>query len=437
MSDIAEPAGTGPRAHEHAALSDIGLRRSNNQDSFAVALSGDDRDWRWRGDLFMVADGMGAHAAGELASKIACEYVPHTYRKSLDRTPGELLHHAVLAANANIHERGQANAEFQGMGTTCSVLVLLPSSAIVAHVGDSRLYRLRKGILEQLTFDHSLVWEMMAAGQMPRGEVASFIPKNIITRSLGPHADVQVDLEGPFPLEAGDTFLLCSDGLSGQLKDEELGPILAAVSPAEAVRLMVDMANLRGGPDNITAIVVRVLSVAPEAEQPKPTGPVAASAASPAHPALWGVMAVCLLAALVLAATGNMVAALVAGLGAAATAVVVLTHNRVTPSEPRTVSSQTPLGSGPHTRLDCTPNADSVAVLCQMAQQLREAAKDEHWTLDWGRFNAHGEQAQAALAARDFTRAVREYALAISFMMSEIRRQPARKDHRDSSVLDL
>ena len=86
---------------------------------------------------------------------------------------------------------------------------------------------------------------------------------------------------------------------------------------------------------------------------------------------------------------------------------------------------------------DCTPNAESVAVLCQMAQQLREAAKDEHWTLDWGRFNAHGEQAQAALAANDFTRAVREYALAISFMMSEIRRQPARKDQRDKSVLDL
>ena len=91
-------------------------------------------------------------------------------------------------ANASIHERGQANAEFQGMGTTCSVLVLLPDAAIVAHVGDSRVYRLRGGKLEQLTFDHSLVWEMMAAGQMPRGEVASFIPKNIITRSLGPHA---------------------------------------------------------------------------------------------------------------------------------------------------------------------------------------------------------------------------------------------------------
>jgi hypothetical protein len=112
-------------------------------------------------------------------------------------------------------------------------------------------------------------------------------------------------------------------------------------------------------------------------------------------------------------------------------------YNLVKAPAPRPTGLDGSLGAGPHTRHDCTPNAESVAVLCQMAQQLREAAKDEHWTLDWGRFNAHGEQAQAALAAKDFTRAVREHALAISFMMSEIRRQPVRKDHRDRSVLDL
>ena len=183
----------------------------------------------------MVADGMGAHAAGELASKMACESMPHTYRKSLDRSPAEALRAGRRHGQRQHSHRGQANAEFQGMGTTCSALVLLPQQAIVAHVGDSRVYRLRGGELEQLTFDHSLVWEMMAAGQMPRGDVANFIPKNIITRSLGPHADVQVDLEGPFPLEPGDTFLLCSDGLSGQVKDEELGVLLAALSPSEAV----------------------------------------------------------------------------------------------------------------------------------------------------------------------------------------------------------
>ena len=94
---------------------------------------------------------------------------------------------------------------------------MLPQGALVAHVGDSRVYRLRGQRLEQLTFDHSLVWEMSAAGQVPKDALPGFVPKNIITRSLGPHADVQVDLEGPFPLEVGDTFLLCSDGLSGQV----------------------------------------------------------------------------------------------------------------------------------------------------------------------------------------------------------------------------
>jgi protein phosphatase len=434
---MAEAPGSGRSVVEHASLSDVGLRRANNQDTLAVALAADEADWRRRGHLFMVADGMGAHAAGELASKMACECVPHTYRKLLDRAPAEALKMAIVAANSAIHERGQANAEFQGMGTTCTVLVLLPNAAIAAHVGDSRLYRVRHGKIEQLTFDHSLVWEMMAAGQMPRGEVASFIPKNIITRSLGPRGDVQIDLEGPFPLEPGDTFLLCSDGLSGQIKDEELGAVLSALAPQEAARALVDMANLRGGPDNITAIIVKLLSVPAEpAEEPAEVA-VAQPTSQPLSQALWVVMGLGLLAALLLAAFQYLAAALASGLLAAGAGVVALVYNlvRSMPAAPRDVSG--PLGSGPHAEHDCKPTAERVAALCQMAQQLREAAKDEHWTLDWGRFNSFGERAQSALATGDFSRAVREYALAISFMMSEIRRQPARKDHRDSSVLDL
>jgi serine/threonine protein phosphatase PrpC len=436
MSDMAEPSGNGRNALENAALTDVGLRRANNQDTFAVALAGDEWDWQRRGHLFMVADGMGAHAAGELASKMACEAVPHTYRKSLDRPPAEALRQAVLTANSNIHERGQANAEFQGMGTTCSVLVLMPRVAIVAQVGDSRVYRLRGATLDQLTFDHSLVWEMTVAGQMPRGEVASFIPKNIITRSLGPHADVQVDLEGPFQLEAGDTFLLCSDGLSGQIKDEEIGAILSALSPQEAVCVLVDMANLRGGPDNITAVVVRVQSVpAADSEEPPPASVPAAS--PPTRPVLWSVMGGCLLVALLLALAGYEIPAVISVLLAAATAVVVLVQNLGARPPASAAGLEGLLGSGPHATHVCAPNAESVAVLCQMAQQLREAAKDEHWTLDWARFNAYGEQAQAAVKAKNFTESVRQYALAISFMMSEIRRQPTRKDHRGKSVLDL
>ena len=178
-------------------MSDIGLRRANNQDSYAVALAGNQADFEQRGHLFMVADGMGAHAAGELASKMATDVVSLVYRKLLDQSPPEAILSAVLDANHQIHTRGQASPDFRGMGTTATTLVLLPAGALVAHVGDSRAYRVRGNRIEQLTFDHSLVWEMQAAGQLPNGEVPGYISKNIITRSLGPNPTVQVDLEGP------------------------------------------------------------------------------------------------------------------------------------------------------------------------------------------------------------------------------------------------
>ena len=131
---------------EHAALSDVGLRRSNNQDSFAVALAGDESHWLARGHMFIVADGMGAHAAGELASKMACSSTPLTYQKLANRPAPDALHEAIVDANAHIHERGQGSSDFNGMGTTFSTLVLLPQGAIVGHVGDSRVYRVSVGI---------------------------------------------------------------------------------------------------------------------------------------------------------------------------------------------------------------------------------------------------------------------------------------------------
>ncbi len=241
---------------EYAELSDVGLRRANNQDSLALAVASSQEQWQQKGHLFMVADGMGAHAAGELASRLATSIVPLTYHKLNDRPPPAALAEAIRDANNQIHNRGQASEDFRGMGTTFSSLVILPQGAVVAQVGDSRVYRLRGHRLEQLSFDHSLVWEMRAAGRLPPDDVPTYIPKNIITRCLGPNAEVQVDLEGPFPIEPGDTFLLCSDGLSGQVKDEEIGKVLACLPPSDAVRSLVDLANLNGGPDNISLRVV-------------------------------------------------------------------------------------------------------------------------------------------------------------------------------------
>ena len=145
---------------ETAALSDIGLRRGNNQDSMAVALAASQEKWETRGHLFMVADGMGAHAAGELASKVAADTIPLAYNKLLDQPAPNALRSAVLDANAQIHSRGSASDDFRGMGTTVTVLVLLPQGAVVGHVGDSRAYRVRGNRIQQLTFDHSLVWEL-------------------------------------------------------------------------------------------------------------------------------------------------------------------------------------------------------------------------------------------------------------------------------------
>jgi protein phosphatase len=143
------------------------------------------------------------------------------------------------------------------MGTTCTVLVLHPRGALVGHVGDSRAYRVRHRTVDQLSRDHSLAWEIEAAMGVHAEEAGEAVPKNIITRSLGPHAKVDVDLEGPFPIEAGDTFILCSDGLTGVVSDAEIGLFAAEFEPAEAVAALIGLALVRGAPDNVTVIGVR------------------------------------------------------------------------------------------------------------------------------------------------------------------------------------
>ena len=422
---------------EHAMLSDVGLRRSNNQDSLCVALAGDERDWQQRGHVFMVADGMGAHAAGELASKLACDGVPHTYHKLLDRGAPDALRQAIIDTNARIHGRGEANAEFHGMGTTCSVLTILPQGALVGHVGDSRAYRLRHSKLEQLTFDHSLVWEMMASGQLPAGDAGNFVPKNIITRSLGPHAEVKVDLEGPFPLEVGDTFLLCSDGLSGQVRDEQIGVILGTMAPQEAARALVDLANLNGGPDNISVVVVRVARPLDAVADPRGFAvPAAPGKGFSLHPAVWVAIGVALLIALGLAMIGSYIAAAVS-LGVAVVAAIAGLVQNYGGGGAQSPVSAGPFGKGPHRALDCRPTRESVRALADYAQKLREAANDQHWKIDWARFNALLQASEAAESAGQFGPAARQMALAVSFMMEEIRRQRPKPQARDSSVIDL
>ncbi len=241
-----------------AAATDTGMRRSNNQDSYAVVRASHEDSWRQRGHVFIVADGMGAHAVGELASKMACDLIPHTYMKARTGTPADAIAKSFREVSTLIHNRASANREFQGMGTTCSALLLLPQGALVAHVGDSRVYRTRRDRIDQLSFDHSLVWELVRRNHLTSEQANLSVPKNVITRSLGPEAEIEVDVEGPLAVELGDVYLLCSDGLSGPVDDREIGMFAANFHPRDACRYLVNLANVRGGLDNITVLIVRI-----------------------------------------------------------------------------------------------------------------------------------------------------------------------------------
>jgi len=243
---------------EDAAATDTGMRRSNNQDSHAIVRATRPEPWRLRGHLYMVADGMGAHAVGELASKLACDNIPHNYNKIKASPPAEAITKAFKEVGTLIHTRASANRDFQGMGTTCSTLLLLPEGALIAHIGDSRVYRARHGRIDQLSFDHSLAWELVRRNHLSPEEAAKAVPRNVITRSLGPDLHIEVDVEGPHPVELGDVFLLCSDGLSGHVEDPELGLFAANFHPKDACRYLVALANLRGGQDNITVVLARI-----------------------------------------------------------------------------------------------------------------------------------------------------------------------------------
>jgi protein phosphatase len=241
-----------------AAATDTGMRRANNQDSHSIVRASTAEFWRQRGHLFMVADGMGAHAVGELASKLACDNIPHNYHKNRAGTPTEAITKAYREVGGLIHSRAAANRDFQGMGTTCTTLLLLPEGVLVAHVGDSRAYRIRRGRIDQLSFDHSMVWELRRRKLLPEGEENISIPKNVITRSLGPEPTVEVDVEGPLAAVPNDVYLLCSDGLSGPVTDPEMGAFAENFHPDDACRYLVNLANLRGGHDNITVLILRL-----------------------------------------------------------------------------------------------------------------------------------------------------------------------------------
>ncbi len=233
----------------HGSATDVGKVRSTNQDQLLVA-----------DPLFAVADGMGGHAAGEVAALTAVESLRAAFQK--DRTPAGLVA-AAEAANRSVWQRAQADRHLRGMGTTLVALALVQAGGeerlAIVNVGDSRVYLLRQGELEQVTTDHSLVQELIDVGELTEEEADYHPQRHVLTRALGIDADVAVDEVEILPVR-GDRYLLCSDGLSREVSDDQVGSILRRLAePKEAARELVAQARARGGNDNITVVVVDVV----------------------------------------------------------------------------------------------------------------------------------------------------------------------------------
>ena len=406
-----------------ASQSDIGMRRSNNQDNLSVSLASNLDQWKRRGHLFIVADGMGAHAAGELASKMAVDAIPHLYAKYDEFPAHEALRKAVIDANSEIHKRGQANEEFYNMGTTCSCLVLLPQGAVAAHVGDSRVYRLRQNRFEQLTFDHSLVWEMRKSGQLSEEELNSGkIPKNVITRSLGPYADAKVDLEGPFPILPNDKFLLCSDGLTGLVEDSELGSLMANLPPDEAARSLVDLANLRGGHDNITCIIAQVkhkqLATTAEGDAIS-RGSRRKKKQLPVNPLSIAVLLGSAITAIAFFVLSSKITAIIPATIFVISLIWVLVELFRLSNQSDDNTSYENFGEGPYVQIKCNSGKEVAEQLSKITAQLVEVAQQQNWKIDNEKLQEHLNAAKSA-AGPD---AVRAHARCISFLMDQLRNQ--------------
>jgi serine/threonine protein phosphatase PrpC len=241
----------------------VGLTRSHNEDS--IHLPVDER-------LAIVADGMGGHASGEVASKMAVDTVVEYFKETaeeqiltwpfkVDRQGGADVMRLVTAiklANVKIHEQAQRDPACKGMGTTIVSALFLDDRIIIAHVGDSRLYRLREGTIALVTEDHSLINDYIKMKRMTAEEAAAWPHKNVIVRALGMKESVQVDIHTD-SAKLGDCFLLCSDGLSGMISDEEIREIVDGEKDLDrAAERLISAANAAGGKDNITVVLARI-----------------------------------------------------------------------------------------------------------------------------------------------------------------------------------
>lgn len=241
---------------EVGSLSDIGRTRDHNEDFLGMFRPADPRLRRLKGELFLVADGIGGHQSGEVASRMAVEQIIPAYAGGPGQDIGADLVHAIEAANTAIYTVGQGQDRRWRMGSTLVGALVRDHDLFVVNVGDSRAYLVRGGRIEQISQDHSLVAEQIRMGLLDAEQAKSHDYRSAITRALGSKPEVRVDTFAR-TLQDGDIVVLCTDGLSGLVKDEEIARVVSGQPPARAVTSLVAMANARGGKDNITTIVIK------------------------------------------------------------------------------------------------------------------------------------------------------------------------------------
>jgi protein phosphatase len=233
-----------------AAHTDVGLRRRGNEDRYALDP---------QLGLCLVADGMGGHSAGQVASTLAADAVVASLRESkgADATVAEKLRAAIEDANHAIYTASRQKNEYMGMGTTVVALLVEGERAAIAHVGDSRAYRVRGGRIRQLTDDHSIVGELLRRHEITADDAREHPHRHVLTRALGVRGHVQPDL-AELTLSPGDQFVLCSDGLTNHVEDHEIAKLTSEASDLEAgCAALIELANRRGGEDNITVVLAR------------------------------------------------------------------------------------------------------------------------------------------------------------------------------------
>jgi len=412
---------------EHASLSDVGFRRSHNQDNHAILLASEEEQWRTQGHLFLVADGMGAHAVGEMASELAAGIIPHAYHKQASQTtPAQALRKAFIEANTSIHHRGQRNKEFEGMGTTSTALLLRPEGVWIAHVGDSRAYRIRDGYIQQLSFDHSLVWEYARRQRVDPDQVHG-IPTNVIVRSLGPEPLVQVDVEGPHPWQDGDVYVLCSDGLSGPVSDNEIGAVASVLPPAEACRFLVDLANLRGGPDNITVMILRVGNAGATrlaAPRPRNQWSLARHIPWPLIALFVGVVLVGNAGWLMLTAQAGYVPSFALGALAIVAGLIGLIAQAVREHRSaRQEDDAEPRKLHIYSESPCNIDGSLLDKLVRAVASLRQHVADKAWEVDHATCDSHEARGAKFLAQGDLAAAFREYCRSMRPLTEVLQRQ--------------